>query len=123
MYKMNLWDEDKWNIHSSSYSSSKYSDISHHDGQDNLKYHEQKYNSIEKNDDEKTSNSGSGFSPEEEDNDANAHSLNQDALSQGEITFKAAKQMFHEVPSAKKIVNPAFLSIDDAIKKASQDFV
>ena len=42
MYKAKLWDENKWNIHSSGYNSSKYSAFS--DGKkDDKKYSEQKY--------------------------------------------------------------------------------
>ena len=39
MYKMKLWDEDKWNIHSSGYhSSSKYGNLTSDDKKEDKKY-------------------------------------------------------------------------------------
>ncbi|MBI2646870.1 hypothetical protein HYW99_00145, partial [Candidatus Woesearchaeota archaeon] len=47
MYKVK-WDEDKWNIHSSSYNSSKYGSIFSNEKNEEVKYHEQRYGSKER---------------------------------------------------------------------------
>ena len=129
MYKAKLWDEDKWNIHSSSYNSNKYGNIFAEDKKDDKKYHEQKYGTKEKNassdyvrkeeknesDEEKSRNSlFEGFEDEKQ--------KDQKELNEEEITFKAAKQIFSEKKyGTKKEKKKDINSIEDAIKKAIEE--
>ena len=102
MYKMKLWDEDKWNIHSSTYNSSKYANTGLDDKKDDKKYHEQKYGSKEKN-------VGSDYlrkqdEKEKEDKEKNPTLFDEleeeknekEEVKEAEIPFKAAKQVFDE---------------------------
>ena len=128
MYKAKLWDEDKWNIHSSSYNSSKYANILSDGMKDEKKYHEQKYGAKEKN------LSSDYVRKEEKDaasEDKKKNSIFEDAeedkqkeqnLSEEEIPFKAAKQIFNErkFESKKTEAKKDVSSIEDAIKKAIQ---
>jgi len=127
MYKAKLWDEEK-DIHSGSYTSSKYINISSDGKKDDVKYHEQKYGSRVKNlssdytrrEDEKgrdgneTSNIFDNL--EEEKNEK------QD-LKEDEVPFKAAKQIFDERELAPRKIEESdnTKTIEDAIKKAIRE--
>lgn len=125
MYKAKLWDEDKWNIHSSSYNSSKYESIFAEDKKEDRKYHEQKYGSGEKSisadymrkeeqrDKEENKAEGIFEHLEEEKNE-------KQELKEDEITFKAAKQVFNSAKYETKKAEGRkdAKTIDDAIKKA-----
>ena len=119
MYRTKLWDEDKWNIHSSSYNSSK--DIAF---SDDKKYNEQKYGLKEKNassdymrrDEQKEKEDRDAIFDMEEKNEK--HEIKDD-----ELQFKAAKQIFNENGFvSKKIKQKKETStIEDAIKKAIEE--
>ena len=128
MYKAKLWDEDKWNIHSSSYSSSKYgSSIFAEDKKEDKKYHEQKYGAKEKGvssdyikkDDKETDEKEKkpGFF-DQLDEDKKEQKIDQD-----EIPLKAAKQIFSEKRFGAKRLEPRkdISSIEEAIKKAIEE--
>jgi hypothetical protein len=145
MYKIKLWDEDKWNIHSSSYNPSKYGNSAAADKSGEGKaYHEQKYGSegkslssdyLKKEGDKQdkslsesnNANTGIGDSPEFLLNDE--QKLGQKAEEE-ELPFKAAKQIFKENKNPKNATN-SFLpesksktdvkTIEDAIKKAIEE--
>ncbi len=122
MYHAKIWDEDKWNIHSKSYSSAKYSASSSAD-KDMRLYHEQKYGSQEKN-------SSSDYHKKEEtlEKEKRADAEDLKAFEQKkepdekeeEIVVKAAKQLFSEKKfnSKNKAVKAEFSTIDDAINRA-----
>lgn len=126
MYKAKLWDEDKWNIHSSSYNSSKYADTAGNDKKDDKKYHEQKYGTMDKNPGsdymrkeehkEKEENKKEIFDDSEEEKKDNA-------IKDEEIPFRAAKQLFNEKKFAEhKIAQKKDVAtIEDAIKKAIEE--
>lgn len=123
MYRIKLWDEDKWNIHSGSYGSSKYAASS-----DDKKYNEQKYGSREKN-------VSSDYIRKEEQKDKEGkekdHSIfgeieekkKEQKIEDDEIPLKAAKELFNEKrfdakkPEQKKDAK----TIEDAIKKAIEE--
>lgn len=110
MYKAKLWDEDKWNIHSQSYGSSKYTNLFSEDKKDEKKYHEQKYGAKEKDEEKKEA-----FDTLEEEKKES------EEIKEDEIPFKAAKQVFeeskHEPKKSRKDIN----SIEEAIKKAIEE--
>ena len=124
MYKAKLWDEDKWNIHSSSYSSSKYGNSSSEDKKD-IAYHEQKYGQKEKNTssdyvkkeelEEREEKNKDVFDVEEE--------KKEQGIKEEEISVKAAKQVFEETRlETKKTENKKDIkTIEDAIKKAIEE--
>jgi len=127
MYRMKLWDEDKWNIHSSSYNSSKYSNLASDDKKEDKKYHEQKYDAKEKD-------ASSDYLRKQEDKDkedknpSHFDELVEDEkkeqkIGDDELTFKAAKQVFdekrHEPQKAK--VKKDIKTIEDAVKKAIEE--
>mgnify|MGYP001558798682 CR=1 FL=1 len=128
MYKAKLWDEDKWNIHSNSYNSSKYTNIFSDDKKEDIKYHEQKYGQSEKSlssdyirkeeQGDKEENKAEGIFEhlEEEKNER------QD-IKEEEIPFKAAKQVFGEggYETKKTEVRKDTKTIEDAIKKAIEE--
>lgn len=127
MYKAKLWDEDKWNIHSSSYSSSKYTNIFAEDKKDDKKYHEQKYGAKEKNpSSDYMKKEDKVLDPEEKKKSSFLDEVEEDKqkeqkdLSDEEIPFKAAKQIFSEKKyGLKKTESKKELdSIEEAIKKA-----
>lgn len=122
---MKLWDEGKWNIHSSSYNSTKYSSAFSEDRKEDKKYHEQKYGSKEKSassdymrkheeKDEKEKNP-SHFDVAIEEKNEKKQDLEEES-----VPFKAAKELFNESgyetkkSEKKKEIN----SIEEAIKKA-----
>ena len=127
MYKAKLWDEDKWNIHSSSYNSSKYS-ASTDSKKDDKKYNEQKYGQKEENvssdyikkqdqkdkDDKDKANIFEDFEGEKKE---------KPEITDEDIPFKAAKQVFneskHEAKKAEKRNN--IRTIEDAIKKVIEE--
>ena len=121
MYKAKLSEEDKWNIHSSSYHSSKYANDLINDKKDDKKYHEQKYGSKEKN------ASSDYIKKEESKNQGIFEDLEEEKkeqeMKEDDIAFKAARQVFNESkyetkqPQEKKDVK----TIEDAIKKAIED--
>jgi len=123
MYKAKLWDEDKWDIHSKGYNSSKYNAGA---GKDDKKYHEQAYGSKEK--DPSSDYMRKEDSKEKEDKkkeelfDA-AEEKKKEEIKEEDIPFRAARQVFNEMqkemkkPAQKKDVN----SIEDAIKKAIEE--
>ena len=120
MYKTKFWQEEKWDIHSSEYHTSKYE----HSGSDHgIGYSEQKYGSkdgdlssdyLKKNDsaenDEKKERL---FSDLEE-------TSKKEDLKEEDLPFKAAKQVFNESRNEPKKIQPKkdVKTIDDAIKKA-----
>ena len=127
MYKAKLWDEDKWNIHSSGYNSSKYSAPSA-DHKDDKKYHEQKYGS------EKNSTSDYIRKEDQKDSDdkekrdsifdeAAEEKNEKQEIKDDDIQFKAAKLVFSEKKSGAKNIEAKKDSktIEDAIKKAIED--
>lgn len=127
MYKVKLWGEDKWNIHSGSYGSSKYA-ASSDDKKDDKKYNEQKYGSREKN-------VSSEYMKKEEQKDKEGKEKDhrifgeieeekkEQKIEDDEIPLKAAKELFNEKrfdpkkPEQKKDVK----TIEDAIKKAIEE--
>ncbi len=129
MYKVKLWDEDKWDIHSGSYSPSKYGSAFRDDKRDDKKYHEQKYGQKEKDvssdymrrqdekEKEEKDKSHGIFEEMEEEKDRKQE------LKEEEIPLKAAKQVFGEgrhwlkKTSDKKDVK----TIEDAIKEAIEE--
>lgn len=122
MYKAKLWDEDKWNIHSSSYNSSKYSAPTD-SKKDDKKYNEQKYGQkegnvssdyIKKQDDKEKDDKANIFEDFEEEK------KEKPGMDEEEIPFKAAKQVFNESKyEAKKTEKRKNTStIEDAIKNA-----
>ena len=128
MYKVKLWDEDKWNIHSSSYNSSKYSSAFSDEKKDDKKYNEQKYGQKEKD----VSSDYIRKQDEKEKEDKDKTNIFEDLeeqkneeirMKEDEIPFKAANQVFnekrYEIKKAerKKDIN----SIEDAIKKAIEE--
>ncbi len=128
MYRAKLWDEDKWDIHSSSYSSSKHGNIFQNEKKDDKQYHEQKYGQKENNvssdyirrqdetdDKEKESKPSTFDNLEEEKNE-------EKQISEEEISFKAAKQIFAEQGQIDKIEpSKDKETIEDAIKKAIEE--
>ena len=124
MYHAKIWDEDKWNIHSKSYGSSKYGNI-FKDGkkEEDKAYHEQKYG-------QKDSGSSSDYMRKEEQKEkddkkddfldaVDEDKKEKNELKEEDIPFKAAKQVFSENKGRPKEEKKKDLStIDDAIKKA-----
>lgn len=121
-----MWDEDKWNIHSGSYGSSKYNFSG--DKRDEKAYNEQKYGVKEKGvssdyikKEEKAS--------EEKENANIFEDLEEESkareMKEEEIPFKAAQQVFAESRQniAIKITskNKEIKTIDEAIKKAIEE--
>ncbi len=118
MYRMKLWDEDKWDIHSSGYSSSKHGDFS------DKKYNEHKY--------DKEKDISSDYSRKDEEtekekkkqSDADA-SEKEDAkeVKEEELPLKAAEQIYsekkYETKRAEKKKDAS--TIEDAIKKAIEE--
>ena len=128
MYKIKLWDEDKWNIHSSSYNSSKYSSTLSDGKKNDRKYNEQKYGQKEMD----ISSDYIKKQDEKEKDDKDKTSIFEDLeegknekpeMKEDEVTFMAAKQVFnekrYEIKKAerKKDID----SIEDAIKKAIEE--
>ena len=125
MYHAKLWDEDKLDIRSSSYGSSKYGNIFSHDEQKkDAKYHEQKYGQKEgdvssdymkkedakEKDEKKTDSLFDSIEEEKKENE----------LKDEEIPFKAAKQVFNESQREpnKTDKKKDLRTIEDAIQKA-----
>lgn len=121
MYKVKLWDEDKWDIHSSNYSSSKHKDIFSDDRKEDKVYHEQKYGQKEKNDSDYVKKEDER--EKEEKNKDISGSEEGKELREEEIPFKAAKQIFNESKhqNKKKEDKKDIKNIDDAIKKAIEE--
>ena len=123
MYKAKLWDEDKWNIHSTSYSNSKYTNIFSEDKKEDKKYHEQRYGAKEKS-------VGSDYLRREEHKEKEESKAdifenleeekNEKVLNEEELPLKAAKQIFNEAKfeSKKMEAKKDDKTIDDAIKQA-----
>ncbi len=125
MYHAKIWDEDKWNIHSSgNYNSSKYGNIMNDEKKSDAKYNEQKYG-------QKEGDVSSDYMKKEEakeKDEKKKDSLFDDAeeekktgnLKDEDIPFRAAKQVFTE--SQKEARNSErknnLSTIEDAIKKA-----
>ncbi|HLC60852.1 MAG TPA: hypothetical protein VJJ52_05485 [Candidatus Nanoarchaeia archaeon] len=123
MYKGKLWDEDKWNIHSEGYNSSKYNTGA---GKDEKKYHEQTYGSKEKDlssDYIKKEDSKEKDDKKKEELFDAVEEKKKEEIKDEDIPFRAARQVFNEMqkemkkPAQKKDVN----SIEDAIKKAIEE--
>ena len=122
MYKAKLWDEDKWNIHSSSYNSQKDITFS-----DDKKYSEQKYGLKDKN----VSSDYMRRDEQKDKEDKERETIFDDAeeknekqeIKEDELQFKAAKQIFNEnVSDSKKIKQKKEINtIEDAIKKAIEE--
>ena len=117
-------DEDKWNIHSGSYNSSKYSSGASKDEKKIMEYHEQKYGSKEKNTSSDYMRREDAKDKEEKKQDV-FDSLEEDKkeqqeLKEDEIPFKAAKQIFDEKKhyDKKNAGKKDTKTIEDAIKKA-----
>jgi len=123
MYKAKLWDEDKWNIHSESYNSSRYSSGA---GKDEKKYHDQTYGSKDGNlssDYLKKEDSKEKEDKKKEEQFDAAEEKKKEEIKDEDIPFRAARQVFSEAqkeikkPAQRKDVN----SIEDAIKKAIEE--
>lgn len=126
MYKIKLWDEDKWDMHSSSYNPSKYGNLATTDKGEKA-YHEQKYGSegggivsdyIKK--DELKEKEGNEKNPILDEAEEQKKEQN---ISEEEIPFKAAKQVFDEkkYESKKAEIKKDAKTIEDAIKKAIEE--
>jgi vancomycin resistance protein YoaR len=119
MYKAKIWDEDKWNIHSSSYGSS---NLIANDKIDDKKYNEQKYGAKQK--DISSDYIRKEEREKEEKENANIfdnleEEKNNQEIKEDEIPFKAAKQVFAENQQNKKISQKKEVkNIEEAIKKA-----
>ena len=121
MYHAKLWDEDKWNIHSKSYGSSKYGNISKDDKKEDKAYNEQKYG-------QKEGNLSSDYMRKEEQKEKDEkkddlfdsiEEKEKDEVREEDISFKAAKQLFSENEEKPKAGKKKDLNtIEDAIKKA-----
>ena len=127
MYKAKLWDEDKWNIHSDSYGSSKYENIFSDDRKSDTKYHEQKYGAKEK---DVSSDYIRKDEQEEEENktknpfdDSEEEEKKKKELKEEEIPFKAAEQVFSEEQRETKKTDKRknINTIEDAIKNAIEE--
>ena len=122
MYKAKLWDEDKWNIHSSSYNSSKGIAFS-----DDKKYNKQEYGLKEKDvssDYMRREEQKEKDNKEEEMLFGESEEKNEkQEIKEDEIQFRAAKQIFNEKGfDSKKIKQKKETStIEDAIKKAIEE--
>ena len=123
MYKAKLWDEDKWDIHSKGYNSSKYDAGT---GKDEKKYHDQTYGSKDGNlssDYMKKDDSKEKEDKKKEELFDAAEEKKKEEIKEEDIPFRAARQVFNEMqkemkkPAHKKDVN----SIEDAIKKAIEE--
>ena len=127
MYRMKLWDEDKWNIHSSSYNSSKYANVPLDEKKDDKKYIEQKYGQKEKSassdymrredaKEKEDKEKGSIFEELEEKTD-------KQEMKEDEIQFKAAKQLFNEKKYETKKTGKMkdINTIEEAVKKAIEE--
>ena len=130
MYKAKLWDEDKWNIHSSGYNSSKYGGniFSEGKGKEESKYHEQKYGSEEKSLSSDYMKKEERDSLDEKKKDSMFEELEDDKkknekINDDDIPFKAAKQIFNEgrYEIRKENKKKETESIEDAIKKAIEE--
>ena len=142
MYKAKLWDEDKWNIHSGSYSSSKYGSLASDSKKEDKKYNEQKYGAKEKgagsdymkkdekekDDKEKNQADVSEFDeftrkPSHFDELVEEGKKEKEEMKEDEITFKAAKQIFNEArfESGKPEPKKEIKTIEEAIKSAIED--
>ncbi len=122
MYKIKLWDEDKWNIHSSSYNSSKYKDIPD-DKKEDKKYHEQKYGKEKDDDPDYIKNKEKREKDDKKDIVDEPDEKKGEEIKEEEIPLKAAKQIFSEKKhEAKKAENKKDIkTIEDAIKKAIEE--
>ena len=114
MYHAKLWDEDKWNIHSSSYNSSK----------DDKKYHEQKYGSQEKDLSSDYMKKEDAKEKDEKKKDEFFEGLEEKnekkELKEEDVQFTAAKQVFAEQhrETQKIQMKKNIDSIEEAIRKA-----
>jgi hypothetical protein len=126
MYKSNLWEEDKGSV-VKNYGSSSYD--SGEGGAKDIKYHESDsakygsgdvssdYRKNEESDEKRDEEKKDIFGEEEEEN------KKEDKITDEEIPFRAAKQVFaeakmHEMIKEKKTRKKDKNSIEDAIKKA-----
>ena len=127
MYHAKLWDEDKWNIHSSSYNSSKYGNIISSDKKEDKKYHEQKYGQADKDVSSDYMKKDEAREKDEKKKDNLFEELEEkkekEELKEDEIQLKAAKQVFSEQQrEIKKTARKKDIStIEDAIKKAIEE--
>ncbi len=127
MYKAKLWDEDKWNIHSESYGSSKYASNAPSDKKEDKEYHKQKYGSEGKNlSSDYMKNEGQTEEDKKDENilgDLEGEKKENKEISEEEIPFRAAKQIFEEhKPEQKKEGHKKNIkTIDEAIKKAIEE--
>ncbi|MBI2656250.1 hypothetical protein HYX03_00745, partial [Candidatus Woesearchaeota archaeon] len=119
--------EDKWNIHSSSYNSSKYGNIFSDGKKEDKKYHEQKYGSKEKN-------VASDYIRKQDEKEAEDRNKNvifdgaeeekkEQKTEEDEIQLKAAKQIFSEkkFEAKKDVRKKEAKTIEDAIRKAIEE--
>ena len=124
MYKAKLWDEDKWNIHSSSYGSSKYGNSPSEDKKDES-YNKQKYGQKEKNLSSDYMRNEEGEEKKEKGNDAFdlEEKKKEQEIKEEDIPVKAAKEVFEETRlGAKKTGSRKDVkTIEDAIKKAIEE--
>ena len=117
MYKTKFWQEDKWDVHSSGYHTSRYEHSeSKHEG-----YSKQEYGSkdgnlssdyMKKQDAREDEKKESIFEAEE--------GSKKEELKEEDIPFKAAKEVFNETRHEQKKIQTKkdVKTIDDAIKKA-----
>ncbi len=128
MYRTKLWDEDKWDIHSSSYNSLKYSNSLGDGRNDDKAYHEQKYGSGDKDLSSDYMKKEGAKEEEEKKKGELSEELEEkkkgEPVKEEEIPFKAAEQIFSQrqfeemkKPGKKKDRN----TIEDAIKKSIEE--
>ena len=128
MYHAKLWDEDKWNIHSQSYSSSKYGSVFSEDKKEDKKYHEQKYGQAAKEVSSDYMKKDEAKEKDERKQDDLFEELKEEKkekedLKEDDIQFKAAKQVFseHQREMKKQARKKDINTIEDAIKKAIEE--
>ena len=126
MYHSKLWDEDKWNIHSSSYNSSKYTSGPSEGKKDDKEYHEQKYGQEKdlSSDYMKKEDAKEKDEKKKDDLFEELEGKNEKKeLKDEDIQFTAAKQVFseHQHEAKKEQTKKSINSIEEAIRKAIEE--
>ena len=118
MYTSKLWDEDKWNIHSSSYSSQKYgSAIS--EKKESSEYHHKSYGLKDSNSDYFRKQNEDNLSKKQKEQTEESEEETAQDIKEEDIHFRAARQIFNKesIPQ-KNSTKREFYSIEDAVKQA-----
>ena len=126
MYNIDLWDKEKWNIHSDSYNPSKYGGILSDDKNEDKVYREQKYGAREKNISSDYMRSEENKERSEKDKGQIFNELEEDknekqSVEEDSLQFKAASQISEENKNTQKFDKKIFASIEEAIKKAVEE--